>query len=144
MGTPSGSGNPSKPVVLRPGEMPASDRGGGNKTIPLVSGKIGSKQFLNGITSIAPGAAIALHTHNCEESVIVIDGPAIVELDGEDHTFDTFDTVWVPANVSHRFKNPSGEKPLRIFWTYASVDATRTLVATGETHSIGSEHQARR
>ncbi len=141
MSVTSGSGTPPKPVVLRPAEMPASDRGGGNKTIPLVSGKIGSKQFLNGITSIAPGAAIALHTHNCEESVIVIDGPAIVELDGVDHALDTFDTIWVPADVSHRFKNPSSEKPLRIFWTYASIDATRTLVATGETHSIGSEHK---
>ena len=141
MSVSSGSGNPIKPVVLRPAELPASDRGGGNKTIPLVSGKIGSKQLLNGITSIAPGAAIALHTHNCEESVIVIDGPAIVELDGVDYDLATFDTIWVPANVPHRLKNPSREKPLRIFWTYASVDATRTLVATGETHSIGSEYK---
>jgi hypothetical protein len=49
----SGSGTPLKPVILRPAELPAADRGGGNKTIPLVSGKIGSKQFLNGITRIA-------------------------------------------------------------------------------------------
>ncbi len=144
MSTASSHDASPKPVVLRPAQLPSSDRGGGNKTIPLVSGRIGSKQILNGITSIAPGAAIALHTHNCEESVIVIDGPAIVELDGVEHTLDTFDTIWCPANIPHRFKNPSREKPLRIFWTYASIDATRTLVATGETHSIGSEHQARR
>ena len=144
MSTSSGSGSPVKPVILRPAELPASDRGGGNKTIPLVSGKIGSKQILNGITSIAPGAAIGLHTHNCEESVIVIEGQAVVELDGVDHALGTFDTIWCPANVPHRFKNPSSEKPLRIFWTYASIDATRTLVATGETHSIGSEHKAPR
>jgi putative monooxygenase len=141
MSMSSGSGNPIKPAVLRPAELPATDRGGGNKTIHLVSGRVGSRQMLNGITSIAPGATIALHTHNCEESVIVIEGRAIVELDGVDHALETFDTTWVPANVPHRFKNPSSERPLRIFWTYASVDATRTLVATGETHSIGSEHK---
>lgn len=39
---------------------------------------------------------------------------AIVELDGVDYALDTFDTTWVPANVPHRFKNPSGERPLRI------------------------------
>ena len=144
MSAPSGSGGSRKPAILRPAELPAADRGGGNKTIPLVTDKIGSKQFLNGITSIAPGAAIALHTHNCEESVLVIDGPAIVEFDGVDQPLETFDAVWCPPNVPHRFKNPSTEKPLRIFWTYASIDATRTLVATGETHSIGSEHAARR
>ena len=144
MSASSSSGNPIKPAVLRPSEMPATDRGGGNKTIPLVSGKVGSRQMLNGITSIAPGAAIALHTHNCEESVIVIEGWAVVELDGVDHALDTFDTTWVPPNVPHRFKNLSSGGALRIFWTYASIDATRTLVATGETHSIGSEHKAPR
>lgn len=134
------SGAQVRPVILRPAEVPATDRGGGNKTIPLVSGKVGSQQMLNGITIIAPGAAIALHSHNCEESVIVIEGRGVVELDGADHEVGTFDTTWVPANVPHRFKNTSKEHPLRIFWTYASADATRTLTATGETHSIGSEH----
>jgi quercetin dioxygenase-like cupin family protein len=147
MTVPSQSGNPTqradaqaRPVILRPAELPSTDRGGGNKTIPLVSGKVGSQQMLNGITIIAPGAAIALHSHNCEESVIVIEGRGVVELDGVDHEVGTFDTTWVPANVPHRFKNTSQEHPLRIFWTYASVDATRTLAATGETRSIGSEH----
>ncbi len=130
----------AKPAILRPAEQTAADRGNGNKTIPLVSGAVGSKQMLNGITVIAPGAAIGLHTHNCEESVIVLEGKAVAELDGVDHPLDTFDTTWLPADVPHRFKNPSAEKTLRIFWTYASPDATRTLVATGETHSIGSEH----
>lgn len=130
----------AKPVILRQAEQPVADRGNGNKTIPLVSGTVGSKQMLNGITVIAAGQAIGLHTHNCEESVIVLEGKAVAELDGVDHPLDTFDTTWLPADVPHRFKNPSKEKTLRIFWTYASPDATRTLVATGETHSIGSEH----
>jgi quercetin dioxygenase-like cupin family protein len=134
------AGTKEKPAILHPAEQPAADRGNGNKTIPLVSGAVGSKQMLNGITVIAPGGAIALHTHNCEESVIVLEGKAVAELDGVDHPLDTFDTTWLPADVPHRFKNASREKTLRIFWTYASPDATRTLVATGETHSIGSEH----
>jgi quercetin dioxygenase-like cupin family protein len=130
----------AKPAVLRPAALPAADRGNGNTTIPLVSGAIGSRQMLNGITVIAPGEAIALHSHNCEESVIVIEGKAIAELDGVDHPLDTFDTTWLPADVLHRFKNASAEKPLRIFWIYASPDATRTLAATGMTQSIGCEH----
>jgi putative monooxygenase len=131
----------AKPAVLRPAELPAADRGNGNQTIPLVSGAVGSKQMLNGITAIAPGQAIGLHTHNCEESVIVLEGNALAELDGADYPLETFDTTWLPADVPHRFKNPSKDKMLRIFWTYASLDATRTLMATGETHSIGSEHK---
>jgi putative monooxygenase len=132
--------NPAQPVILRPAELPATDRGGGNKTIPLVTPRVGSKQMLNGITAIAPGKAIGLHAHNCEESVIVLEGQGMVELDGVDHPVGTFDTTWVPAGVAHRFKNTSDAQPLRIFWTYASPGATRTLIATGETHSIASEH----
>ena len=130
----------AQPAILRPAALPATDRGGGNKTIPLVSPRVGSQQMLNGITVIAPGKAIGLHAHNCEESVIVLEGQGVVELDGVDHAVDRFDTIWVPAGVPHRFKNTSDAQPLRIFWTYASRDATRTLLATGETHSIASEH----
>lgn len=130
----------AQPAILRPAELPAADRGGGNTTIPLVTPRVGSRQMLNGITVIAPGKAIGLHAHNCEESVIVLAGQGVVELDGTDHPVGTFDTTWVPAGVPHRFKNTSEAEPLRIFWTYASPLATRTLIATGETHSIASEH----
>jgi len=139
-GAPGRPGPPAQPAILRPAELPATDRGGGNKTIPLVSPWVGSQQMLNGITVIAPGKAIGLHAHNCEESVIVLEGQGVVELDGVDHPVGTFDTTWVPAGVPHRFKNTSDAQSLRIFWTYASPGATRTLIATGETHSIASEH----
>jgi putative monooxygenase len=139
-GAAGSPGPPAQPAILRPAELPAADRGGGNKTIPLVSPRVGSQQMLNGITVIAPGKAIGLHAHNCEESVIVLEGRGMVELDGADHPVGTFDTTWVPAGVPHRFKNTSDAQPLRIFWTYASPGATRTLIATGETHSIASEH----
>ena len=39
-------------VILRPTEIPARQRGGGASTIPLVSQRVGSKDFLNGITQV--------------------------------------------------------------------------------------------
>jgi putative monooxygenase len=125
--------------VLRPGEIVPHERGGGARTIPLVTRKTGSTSLLNGITEFAPNAAIALHTHNCEESVMVLEGDAIAELDGVAHRMAAGDTTWVPSGVPHRFVNASDTTRMRIFWTYASVDATRTIVATGETRSIDSE-----
>ena len=132
-----------KPVILRTAELPANDRGGGNKTIPLVSDAVGSNQILNGITVIAPNSAIGMHTHNCEESVIVIEGRGMVEIEGVEYEVDRFDTTWLPADIPHRFRNTSTEFPLRIFWTYASIAATRTLIDTGDTRSIASEHKER-
>ena len=133
--------NDSKqPAILRPAECRTSDRGGGARTTPLVTRACGSTSLINGITAFGPGAAIDLHLHNCEESVMVLEGEAIAEIDGVRHELQAGDTTWIPANVPHRFLNASDRAPMRIFWTYASVDATRTLVATGKTRSIDAEH----
>ncbi|TIS96716.1 MAG: cupin domain-containing protein [Mesorhizobium sp.] len=125
--------------MLRPKELKTNDRGNGARTTPLVTRKCGSTSMINGITAFDPGAAIGLHKHNCEESVMVIEGQAIAEIDGIRHHLDTNDTTWIPANVPHRFINPT-DKPMRIFWVYASIDATRTMIDTGEEHSIDAEH----
>ncbi|MDB5664611.1 cupin domain-containing protein [Cypionkella sp.] len=126
-------------AILRPADLPSNDRGGGARTTPLVTRRCGSSSLINGITAFDPGAAIGVHFHNCEESVMVIEGQAIAEIDGIQHHLNTHDTTWIPANVPHRFINASG-KPMRIFWTYATVDATRTMQATGETRTIDAEH----
>jgi putative monooxygenase len=131
---------PASGAVLRPSEITAAERGGGARTIPLVTKRIGSTSILNGITSFEPGAAIPLHSHNCEESVMILEGRAIAEIEGVEHELGPLDTTWLPADVPHRFRNASDTEPMRIFWTYASVDATRTLIATGETRGIAAEH----
>lgn len=127
-------------AVLRPSEQPSADRGGGASTVQLVKPSIGSTSLLNGITSFGPGASIALHKHNCEESVLVLEGRALIEVDGKLTELGPHDTTWIAAEVPHRFINASRDAPMRIFWTYASIDANRTLIATGETRPISAEH----
>jgi len=127
------------PVILRPSQQPVVQRGGGVTTIPLVSRACGSTGLINGITIFPPGGSIALHWHNCEESVMVLAGRATVEIDGTLHDMGPGDTTWVPAGVPHRFLNASETEEMRILWTYARVDATRTSAATGETRSIDAE-----
>lgn len=96
--------------------------------------------MINGITAFDPGAAIGLHKHNCEESVMILDGQAIAEIDGVQYHLGPNDTTWIPANIPHRFINASKTEPVRIFWIYASIDATRTMIATSEERSIDAEH----
>ncbi len=127
------------PVILRPSQQPVVQRGGGVTTIPLVSRACGSTGLINGITIFPPGGSIALHWHNCEESVMVLAGRATVEIDGALHGMQAGDTTWVPAGVPHRFLNASETEEMRILWTYARADATRTSAATGETQSIDAE-----
>ncbi|RUV30958.1 cupin domain-containing protein [Mesorhizobium sp. M5C.F.Ca.IN.020.32.2.1] len=129
-----------KAAVFRPDQIPAHERGGGARTIPLVNRASGTTSFINGITIFEPGAAIPLHKHNCEESVMLLEGNAIAEIDGERHELKPEDTTFIPANLPHRFINASKTERMKIFWIYASVEATRTLIATGDTRRIDAEH----
>lgn len=129
----------SAPLVLVPGTLPVKDRGNGVVTTPLVTSGRGSRAMLNGITRIAPGAAVPLHIHNCEESVVVLSGNGKVHIGGADHPVAPGITSWIPAATPHCFLNLDGIEPLVIFWTYASIDATRTIVATGVTTRIDEE-----
>jgi quercetin dioxygenase-like cupin family protein len=127
----------AEPAILHPSDIPVVDRGGGARTTPLVCCEIGARGLLNGITEFDPGAGIPLHYHNCEETVIILEGQATFEVDGREYELKALDTTWVPAGMHHRFRNQSGGR-MRIFWTYSSIDATRTVVATGQTFKIGS------
>lgn len=128
------------PAILRPGQLPVNDRGNGARTTPLVTRGCGSTSLINGITAFDPGARIGVHFHNCEESVLILEGEAVAEIDGQRHQLKAGDTTWIPANVPHRFLNES-QTLMRIFWTYATVDATRTMVATGIEQTIDDEHE---
>jgi len=129
-----------QPVVLRPSEIKSHNRGGGASTTPLVTASLGSTGIINGITCFAPGAAIPFHSHNCEESVLLLEGEAMLDFEDEWMPLQPLDTTWVPANVPHRFRNLSPSLPMKIFWTYARIDATRTLTETGETNFVAAEH----
>ncbi len=134
--------NAAKSAVLHREASVVVDRGGGARTAPMVSQRCGSTSMMNGFTIIGGGAAIPLHTHNCEETVLLMEGSAVAEIDGVEHTLKPGDVSWIATGVPHRFRNLSATQPMQIFWTYASIDATRTLVATGETRRVDAEHGA--
>lgn len=114
------------------------DRGGGVHTMQLVRRLEGARSFLTGITEFDPCAALPVHFHNCDESVIVLEGRARVEVASDSRFLGPYDTSYITAGTAHRFAN-AGDAKLRIHWTYGSINATRTVVATGETTDIADE-----
>ena len=131
---------PIRPAVLRPDMIKSHDRGGGARTTPLVGPSVGASTFINGITEFGPGAAIPFPSHNCEESVMLLSGHAYLDIESEVHELTPHDTTSIPPNVPHRFRNRSQTEPMQILWIYASAQATRTLVETGETRFVSAEH----
>jgi quercetin dioxygenase-like cupin family protein len=63
-----------------------------------------------------------------------------MDIDGHEYRLQALDTTFIPPNVMHRFRNVSSSAPMKILWTYASPEATRTLRDTGETRLVSVEH----
>jgi HTH-type transcriptional repressor of puuD len=123
----------NNPMILRPNEIEPFDRGTGVKTIPLVGkwNTTGGK-VTTGITVFEPGTAIPLHTHNVEETVMVLEGEATAVVGDEQFDLVAEDVTWVPSGVPHCFIN-RGRGRMRIYWVYGGRDVTRTICETGET-----------
>jgi len=121
------------PMVLRQSEIQPFDRGSGVRTIPLL-GKWNAEgnQVTTGITIFGPGTGIPLHTHNVEETVLILKGDALVELGEQTLELTEGDATWAPAGVPHRFAN-RGSGQMRIYWVYGGRYVTRTNCATGVT-----------
>lgn len=131
----------SQAAVLQPEALPRFDRGGGVSTTPLVTPAVGPAGFITGYTAFAGGAEVPFHSHNCAESVVLIEGRAVLEIDGTAYELKPLDATYIPAGVSHRFRNRSASEPMKVLWIYAGAQATRTLTATGATHPVAAEHQ---
>lgn len=124
---------PDPPMVIRAGQVERFDRGAGVVTLPYVGRwNAEGNRVTTGITVFAPGTAIPLHTHNVEESVLVLEGEAAAVVGQDSFELGAGDATWVPAGVRHRFAN-RGQGPMRIYWVYGGREVTRTIVATGET-----------
>ena len=128
-------------AVLPLDSLPVYERGGGARTTPLVTRAVGTTSFITGYTDFDAGSKIPFHSHNCEESVVLIAGDAMLDIDGEEHRLKPFDCTYIPPNVAHRFRNLSDTQPMRILWIYARVDATRTLIESGATAPVSMEHK---
>jgi quercetin dioxygenase-like cupin family protein len=123
----------SDSMILHSDTIEPFDRGSGVRTIPLV-GKWNceTSTVTTGITVFVPGTGIPLHTHNVEETVLILEGEATVQIGEATHDLAAGDATWVPTGVPHRFAN-RGEGVMRIYWVYGGRYVTRTNCATGKT-----------
>ena len=129
----------SAPQVLHPADIEPFDRGTGVKTLPLI-GKWSTQgnKVTTGITIFGPGTQIPVHTHNVEETVMVLEGEATAVVGDERFDLVAEDVTWVPSGVPHCFIN-RGQTTMRIYWVYGGRAVTRTICATGETFEHLSE-----
>jgi HTH-type transcriptional repressor of puuD len=129
--------------IVRRSQVQAFDRGNGVATLPFV-GKWSptttdeTNKITTGMTVFQVGRGLPLHSHNVEESVLIVEGLATAVVGDERFDLEPGEATWVPAGVPHYFQN-RGDSPMTIYWVYGGRRVTRTITETGETFEHLSE-----
>lgn len=130
-------------TIVKFAQIEVLDRGGAVRTWPLITTETsgGENDLATGISVYPVGAGAPLHSHNCDEQVLILEGEGFVEVHegGKDvegsivreHLVKD-DTAYVKAGVFHRYQN-TGDVPMRILWIYPRAYVTRTFGDTGRT-----------
>lgn len=127
-------------LVIDPASIAPFDRGNGVVTIPYIGAwNSTATTVTTGQTAFAPGTGLPLHSHNVEESVLVLEGEALAQFGDTEVELVAGQATWVPAGTPHRFAN-RGAGTMRIYWAYGGREVTRTITATGETFAHLSDH----
>ena len=130
----------NKPVIFKEKKIKSIKRFGTVVTKIFVNKNSGSKSMISGTTLIPKNKSINLHYHNCEEAVFVLKGTALAEVQKITYSLQVGEGCGIPSKVPHRFIN-NKKNNLKIYWTYANVNATRTDVLTKKTYKILDEHK---
>jgi len=57
-----------------------------------------------GVATFEPGASVLLHTHPCEETVIILEGSAVAHVNGEKFHLSKYDTTIMPPACRTAFR----------------------------------------
>lgn len=128
---------PRPPADMRPDRPETMNPEGTGKPIEIDRGVVldclvgahnGAKNLTTGIVTFSPGSRLAYHTHECSESVTLLSGQAVVEIDGRRYEFGPMDNVVIPRGVPHHVVNTSPWNPAVFHVALASSAPARTLV----------------
>ncbi|QPM90462.1 cupin domain-containing protein [Pseudooceanicola algae] len=113
-------------------DIPAHDRGNGVTTRLFCSKGRCEADVTTGTTTLPVGRSVQMHSHNCDEQIIILEGQAEAEFDGARHPVGPMEVAFIPEGTVHCFHNV-GSEPVLMMFIYASGAVTRTFAATGET-----------
>ena len=122
---------PDRPEVMNArGSGPQIEVGPGVVLDCMVGAHNQARNLTTGIVTFAPGAVLAYHRHAFAESVTVLHGKALVEVEGRHYDVGPLDNVTIPRGLAHRVTNRSRGEPALFHIAMASAQPERELVNT--------------
>ena len=124
--------NPAAPRVFTTAEIGQFDRGNGVVTRLFCSESRCGAQVTTGTTVLPVGKSVAMHSHNCDEQIVILSGQAEAEFRGRRHPIGPMEVAYIPEGEVHCFHNV-GDAPVTMLFVYDAGSVTRTFAETGQT-----------
>jgi 2-keto-3-deoxy-L-rhamnonate aldolase RhmA/quercetin dioxygenase-like cupin family protein len=96
----------------------------------LVGQHSGAKSLTAGIVTVSPTVQLLYHTHPTSESITLLDGQGLVEVEGRRYKLLPLENVLVPPGVAHSVMNASSEVDARFSIAFPTATPERELVDT--------------
>jgi quercetin dioxygenase-like cupin family protein len=96
----------------------------------LASGALGAQGLTTALASFLPGAQLPYHKHPFSEVIVVLEGLAVVLVEGRRYRLQPFDAMHLPAGTAHAVRNLSADSSALLHSSFASDVPTREAVTT--------------
>ena len=88
----------------------------------------GARDLTTGIVSLAPGRRLECHTHEYTESVTLLSGSAVMEVEGRRYNLRMLDNIVLPRGMAHTALNTSSSNEVVFHIAMATDSPSRTPV----------------
>ena len=87
-----------------------------------------ARNLTTGIVTFAAGARLAYHSHPFTESVTLLKGQVVLEVEGRRYKLKPLDNVVIRAGLAHTSHNPTGSEPALLHIAMATEEIVATPV----------------
>ena len=94
----------------------------------LVGSHNQARKLTTGLVTFAAGATLPYHNHTFTESITLLSGAAIVEVEGRGYSLGKLDNVVIPPGLAHQARNQSLTEPAVFHIAMPTDNPARTLI----------------
>ncbi len=117
-----------KEIITVTGKGAMLERSSGVIFEELVGGFNAAHQLTTGIEIMQPLGGLALHNHPCSESITVLEGTAVVTVEGRIYRLGPLDNIVIPRWLPHATLNPDTKSIARLHLAFAMAQPEYELI----------------